>query len=69
MADRGADTHPVAARGPRPHLVQLGLLFLKLGTIGFGRPAAHIALILDEVVGRRRWMSEQRFQDLDRATN
>ncbi len=44
-------------------------LFLKLGTIAFGGPAAHIAMFRDEVVERRRWMSEQRFLDLMGATS
>src|SRR5574341_2574631 len=44
-------------------------VFLKLGTIGFGGPAAHIALIEEEVVRRRRWMSREAFLDLLAATN
>ncbi|MGH7324418.1 MAG: chromate efflux transporter [Candidatus Rokuibacteriota bacterium] len=44
-------------------------LFVKLGTIGFGGPAAHIALMRDEVVRRRRWISEERFLDLLGMTN
>ena len=38
--------------------------FLKLGVIGFGGPAAHIALMREEVVRRRRWLSDERFLDL-----
>jgi chromate transporter len=48
---------------------QVVYLFLKLGTIGFGGPAAHIALMRDEVVDRRKWLTEQRFLDLVGATN
>lgn len=48
---------------------EVALLFLRLGTIGFGGPAAHIALMHDEVVRRRRWVPEQRFLDLVGATN
>lgn len=44
-------------------------LFLKLGFIGFGGPAAHIAIMQQEVVVKRKWMSEQHFLDLLGATN
>ncbi len=48
---------------------EVACLFLKLGTIGFGGPAAHIALMHDEVVKRRKWMDEQGFLDMVGATN
>ena len=50
-------------------LAELAKLFLKLGTIGFGGPAAHIAMMQDEVVKKRKWMDEQHFLDLIGATN
>jgi len=50
-------------------LAELARLFLKLGTIGFGGPAAHIALMEDEVVRRRGWLTRERFLDLLGATN
>ena len=50
-------------------LRELAVLFLKLGTIGFGGPAAHIAMMEDEVVRRRRWMKHDEFLDLLGATN
>jgi chromate transporter len=53
----------------RPRLGEIALLFLKLGTIGFGGPAAHIALMEAEVVRRRRWLSHEEFLDLLGATN
>jgi chromate transporter len=59
-------------KGSRPQgsdLAELARLFLKLGTIGFGGPAAHIALMRQEVIDRRRWLSEQHFLDLVGATN
>ncbi|MGH2752511.1 MAG: chromate efflux transporter [Actinomycetota bacterium] len=50
-------------------LRELAGLFFKLGTIAFGGPAAHIALMQDEVVDKRRWFDRQRFLDLVGATN
>ncbi len=50
-------------------LSQLAALFLKLGTIAFGGPAAHIAMMEDEVVRRRKWLSREEFLDLLGATN
>ena len=51
------------------HLGEVARLFLKLGVIGFGGPAAHIALMRDEVVRRRRWVTDERFLDLLGMTN
>ena len=50
-------------------LGELARLFLKLGTIGFGGPAAHIALMEDEVVRRRGWLTREAFLDYLGATN
>jgi chromate transporter len=50
-------------------LRELAQLFLRLGTIGFGGPAAHIALMEDEVVRRRRWLTRDEFLDYVGATN
>lgn len=56
-----------ASRGQR--LGELAGLFLKLGVIGFGGPAAHLALMEDECVRRRRWLSHEEFLDMVGATN
>ena len=45
-------------------LRELAVLFLRLGTIAMGGPAAHIAMMEDEVVRRRRWMTHERFLDM-----
>jgi chromate transporter len=50
-------------------LRDLAFLFLKLGTIAFGGPAAHIAMMEDEVVRRRGWLTREEFLDLLGATN
>ncbi|HTP42072.1 MAG TPA: chromate efflux transporter [Nitrospiria bacterium] len=52
-----------------PRLTEVAALFLKLGTIGFGGPAAHIAMMHDEAVRRRGWLTDQEFLDLVGATN
>lgn len=50
-------------------LWDLARLFLKLGTIAFGGPAAHIAMMENEIVRRRNWMTHDEFLDLLGATN
>lgn len=58
-----------AAHGRGRRLRELAWVFLKLGTIGFGGPAAHIALMEDEVVRRRAWLTREEFLDLLAVTN
>ena len=48
---------------------ELASLFTRLGFTAFGGPAAHVAMLHDEVVTRRGWMTEQHFLDLIGATN
>ncbi|MCW8812665.1 MAG: chromate efflux transporter [Chlorobium sp.] len=50
-------------------LKEVAFLFLKLGLISFGGPAASIALFEDEVVSKRKWMTHQHFLDLVGTTN
>src|SRR6187200_1417706 len=59
---------PHAPSTPRA-LRELFGLFFKLGTTAFGGPAAHIAMMEDEVVRRRGWLTRQEFLDLLGATN
>ena len=53
----------------RHRLTELATLFLKLGVTAFGGPAAHIAIMEDEVVRRRQWLTHEEFLDLLGATN
>jgi len=62
-------TEPPTSGNPAPTtrrdaLRDLAALFLRLGTIAMGGPAAHIAMMEDEVVRRRRWMTHARFLDM-----
>ncbi|MDR3560710.1 MAG: chromate efflux transporter [Negativicutes bacterium] len=50
-------------------LREVGLVFLKLGTIAFGGPAAHIAMMEAEFVQKRQWLDRSRFLDLVGAAN
>jgi chromate transporter len=59
----------IAAPPRRAALVELAVLFLRLGVTAFGGPAAHVAMMEDEVVRRRRWMTREEFLDLYGATN
>ena len=53
----------------RAALRELAALFLRLGATAFGGPAAHIALMEGEVVGRHRWLTHEAFLDIMVATN
>jgi chromate transporter len=50
-------------------LLDVTLLALRLGVTAFGGPAAHVAMLRDEVVRRRQWMSDEEFVTLLGATN
>lgn len=53
----------------KQRLTELATVFLRLGAIAFGGPAAHIAMMDNEVVNRRRWMSREKLLDLLGITN
>ena len=59
--DGPAVTMSTSAKGA---LREVALLFLRLGFTAFGGPAAHIAMMRDEVVKRRKWISDEYFVDL-----
>ncbi len=66
---RAQSVNSVSRASERTSLLELGLLFARLGATAFGGPAAHIAMMRDEVVRRRQWLSEERFLDLLSAAN
>lgn len=51
------------------NLKEIAQVFFKLGCFAFGGPAAHIAMMEDEVVSKRKWMTHEHFLDLIGATN
>jgi chromate transporter len=53
----------------RTSLREVAMLFLRLGTTAFGGPAAHIAMMEDECVRRRHWVTQEKFLDLLGAVN
>ena len=67
------DLQPMTPESPQASLAgrlcDLSVLFLKLGAISFGGPAAHIALIEAEIVRRRQWVTRQQFLDMVGAAN
>ncbi len=55
---------PSTEGSTKGRLAELALFFLRLGVTAFGGPAAHIAMMEDELVRRRRWLSREKFLDL-----
>ncbi|MGD9996455.1 MAG: chromate efflux transporter [Ilumatobacteraceae bacterium] len=55
--------------GRNERVNEVARVFFRLGVVGFGGPAAHIAMMRDEVVRRRGWVSDAEFADLVGATN
>jgi chromate transporter len=64
-----ANELPQHSRTTPARLRELAALFLKLGAISFGGPAAHIALIESEIVRKRQWVTRQEFLDMVGAAN
>jgi chromate transporter len=60
---------PLSLSQQHQRLKELAVVFFRLGCIAFGGPAAHIAMMDDEVVKRRQWMSREQLLDLIGVTN
>jgi chromate transporter len=70
MAEQPALESPASfSENRQVPLDELALFFLRLGTTAFGGPAAHIAIMEDELVRRRKWLSREKFLDLLGASN
>ena len=48
---------------------EIAFVFLKLGVLAFGGPAAHIAMMEEEVVQKRKWVTKEQFVDMLGFTN
>ena len=64
----GGPRDPAPNPGP-PGYGELAATFLRISLLGFGGPNAHLALMLDEVVERRRWLTREHFLHLVGITN
>ena len=69
MAELPQSRAAASSGAQRASLTELALFFLRLGTTAFGGPAAHIAMMEDELVRRRKWLSREKFLDLLGASN
>jgi chromate transporter len=60
------DPEPTTTAAPRPprRLGEVLVVMLKLGTIAFGGPAVHVAMLREETVRRRHWLTDAEFLDL-----
>jgi chromate transporter len=60
---------PSEAVTKKTKLLEVGRVFLRLGCVAFGGPVAHIAMMEQEIVKKRHWVTEEHFLDLVGATN
>lgn len=66
----GQTGSPITAKGPEsPSPFELAVVFLRLGFTAFGGPAAHIAMMRQEFVERRKWLADEEYADMIGAAN
>jgi chromate transporter len=68
-ANKAAPTSVGRVSAVHISLREMALVFLKLGTVAFGGPAAHIAMMEDKFVTRRQWLTREQFLDRLGASN
>jgi len=68
-SEASAAVRPPQSATALGRLRELATLLLKLGTISFGGPAAHIALIESEIVGKRQPNSEENYDNSKNCIN
>lgn len=69
MSDSGEPGAHQPGAPSRGTLREVAAVFLRLGCTAFGGPAAHVAMMRQEMVERRRWLPDQEFLDLFGAAN
>ncbi len=65
----GNDYDSIDRASQRKRLFELAIVFLQLGTIAFGGPAAHVAMMEAEVVTKRSWLTQEKLLELFGITN
>src|SRR5690349_21389972 len=60
---------PPAPPRPEPPLAEIAREWARIGTVGFGGPPAHIALLRELCVARRQWLSDEQFEGALAAAN
>ncbi len=64
-----SDNSQLPPKDQRERLKELAIAFLKLGTVAFGGPVAHIAMMDEEFVQRRQWLDRSKLMDMIGFTN
>ena len=64
-----ADYKTLSSSDKKERQKEIAQVFLKLGVFAFGGPAAHIAMMDEEIIQKRKWVERTRFMDLIGATN
>ena len=69
MDNKNLDYKKLTSSEKKARLKEIAKVFLRLGIIAFGGPAAHIAMMDEEIVKKRKWIDRTTFMDLVGATN